>query len=353
MWTSLRNSFLALLALLAATVAGRAAPISDFVFTFSGNYSAGSSTNTQGTGLVVSCFGGGANPPDAGETVRFFVVSGGQVIQSGMSSLSFVTTNSVGPYLGSSDNQSFFFYHAGSNMQLRAVASGGYFEDSGNFNVSTGTANRFLLIGPGMTYRGGRDPSIPYTQFAGTPSVQEPGQPFTVTVLQTDAWFNQVASAGPLVTMSADNLVSFAPTSQSIASNGRADFSSTVNISRSARVITADDGVGGLSPGSLTINTSGPEREQVFPNPSPFNPKADAAMDLDYQLNADGAVKIMIKDQFGQDVWRSEVSGVQGPNKVRWDGRNENGHIVAAGVYYVLLEVNGEITSKKRFGVVK
>lgn len=76
-------------------------------------------------------------------------------------------------------------------------------------------------------------------------------------------------------------------------------------------------------------------------------------MTFRFQLNDAASVKVIVKDQFGQDVWRTEYSGPKGQNNVSWDGRNERGHVVAAGVYYALLEVKGEITSKKRFGVVK
>lgn len=72
-----------------------------------------------------------------------------------------------------------------------------------------------------------------------------------------------------------------------------------------------------------------------------------------FRLNQPGGVAVIVKDRFGQDVWRTEFSGGEGQNEASWDGRNQNGHIVAAGVYYGLLEVGGEIKSKKQFGVVK
>ena len=65
-----------------------------------------------------------------------------------------------------------------------------------------------------------------------------------------------------------------------------------------------------------------------------------------------GRISITIKG-FETDAVHSDRLGRSNDALPVWNGRNDKGNIVAAGVYYILLEKDGSIESKKRFGVVK
>ncbi len=336
-WRNSRRALISAVVSVAFPFVLRATPVNqvDVFFTTGGSYTAGVSTNTSGT-LFVDCFiNPGANPPNQVETVTFSLLQNGQPVSGGMSALSFNTVvGNVGPYLGSSNVQPFTMFSAGTNLQLKATTSNGASGLSGVFTVSTGTASKLVLLAPGLTLDQGHNPAG-FTGHSGTAVNQQPQQTFAVTVVKTDVAFNQVATAGPVVSLASTDLVTFSPTSASLV-NGQATFNVTVGDSQKTVTVTATGA--GLSPGSVDIPVGGPEPERVFPFPSPFNPSRDGRMFFRVVLNDPKSITLLVKDRFGQDAW---------------DGRNENGNIVAAGVYDVLLKVGTAIKSKKRFGVVK
>lgn len=92
--------------------------------------------------------------------------------------------------------------------------------------------------------------------------------------------------------------------------------------------------------------------EQIFTFPSPVNPRT-TNVKFQYRLTSNKTVTIKVLDQFGQKVWEKEDSGLATKNTVQWDGKAANGDYVAAGVYYALLEIDGKIKSKRKFGVKK
>ncbi|HAM36906.1 MAG TPA: hypothetical protein DEB40_12370, partial [Elusimicrobia bacterium] len=82
---------------------------------------------------------------------------------------------------------------------------------------------------------------------------------------------------------------------------------------------------------------------------------------IEYRLDVDSDVSATITDVFGREVWRTGMSagnagGRQGFNTISWEGRNQNGQVVAAGVYglHLAIKANGQTTSAStRFGVKK
>jgi hypothetical protein len=72
-----------------------------------------------------------------------------------------------------------------------------------------------------------------------------------------------------------------------------------------------------------------------------------------FRLSDPKTVNLTVVTLQGEQVWQQEVSAGSGFTDVKWNGRNDRGAVVAAGVYYVLLKVDGSLESKKRFGVIK
>jgi hypothetical protein len=134
---------------------------------------------------------------------------------------------------------------------------------------------------------------------------------------------------------------------------GTKDVSVTITGARITRTLTAtDDTNPGIQTGTLEMTTAGPPEKEIFPFPSPFNPHREN-ITFRFRLADAASAKIMVTDLYGQSVWKNELSGSVGTNNVTWNGRNDAGVVVAAGVYHVMLEINGSIESKKRFGVSK
>lgn len=323
-------------------------------------FTAGAQVNTAdpgGTNSISFIINAGTQTPTGGQVVNLQLFSGSSPIEGGIAPTSFVTPGVGNPsseralYGGASFHLvPIQIFRAGSNLSVRASAAAqpAIFDQTSTFTVIPGSPTRLVaFVPPDMTFDPGKN-----TGSGAIGSVtREPFEVFTVRVNQTDAFFNLVTSPNPNVTLSVSgDLVSY-PASATPLVNGTVDFPVSISIARSERVVFAN--APSRSQGSVLVRTAGPEKETIFPFPSPFNPGLGSPMTFRFQLNDAASVKVIVKDQFGQDVWRTEYSGPKGQNNVSWDGRNERGHVVAAGVYYALLEVKGEITSKKRFGVVK
>jgi hypothetical protein len=80
---------------------------------------------------------------------------------------------------------------------------------------------------------------------------------------------------------------------------------------------------------------------QVRPNP--FNPQTS----VEFELARAGAVSIQVYDLTGRHV-RELARGDfdEGPHRVEWNGRGDDGRPVSSGVYFVVLRGNG--TSQQR-----
>jgi hypothetical protein len=128
----------------------------------------------------------------------------------------------------------------------------------------------------------------------------------------------------------------------------------TLDAEKISAVITANSGV--LAEGRLVVGAQGPPENEVFAYPSPINPKAGERITFECFLLETKPIKFIVTDVFGQKVWEHsmEAAGYEHTKlDPGWDGKNGKGEVVASGIYYVLLEVDGAIKSKKRFGIVK
>jgi hypothetical protein len=264
-----------------------------------------------------------------------------------MSALSFQASTNTTNYLGGSSPAPYTYFFAGTTLSLKAVgsASGSIpFSPAPTFTVNPNAAARLVIVPPSMQLSSGTNAGNGRT---GTLDSEQPNQTFPVIVYQTDNWFN-VVSGAPSVTVSGLDMTS----SQTHAlSGGQSSFNVTISVARKTSKITAT--AASLTSDQVDISMGGPEPEQVYPHPSPFNPAVGETVKFRVSLNEDETVRIIVKDRFGQDVWTTESRASKGLSEIPWDGHNEKGNIVAAGVYNVLLEIGGDVKSKKRFGVVK
>ena len=88
-----------------------------------------------------------------------------------------------------------------------------------------------------------------------------------------------------------------------------------------------------------------PEQVKLFPNyPNPFNPNTH----ITFYLPHSAFVKVSVVNVMGNTVKNLlHESKNQGNWSVNWDGRNGFGEFVSAGIYFYLLNVDGEIQMKK------
>jgi beta-glucanase (GH16 family) len=77
--------------------------------------------------------------------------------------------------------------------------------------------------------------------------------------------------------------------------------------------------------------------------PNPFT----TATDLRFQLAAEGPYELEVYDVAGKRVARFQGVGRAGPNAVRWNGRDDQGHTTRAGIYYYRLVSGGQSASRK------
>ncbi len=115
--------------------------------------------------------------------------------------------------------------------------------------------------------------------------------------------------------------------------------------------VTSSDG---YTSDTIYVSKAGLPRDTIFAGPSPFNPM-NQPIRFGFRVSEDKTVKILVLDIFGRKVWDTSIQATAGflNTAALWDGRNGNGDIVAAGVYWVVLEVDGDWKSKKKFGVIK
>jgi len=317
------------------------------------NYRAGASTNS----VYIDnddTVGGGGSAPDSGTRIDLILLdeNGSEVsnaLRTGGSYNTYFLTNNTRTTYGDG-TESFTFYRAGT-VRLRATSTTGVTDTSLPFNVSTGAANKLIIIAPGQSLLAGRDPSIVTTGRSGVADAPVVNSTFQIRVQLTDANFNPVSGTDS-VQLTGGSFSTIVPSGTQSLVEGVATFTVSISAPKSAETYTV------LSTGSLvsidaTVTSAGPESERVAAFPSPFNPHEE---DVSFQcvVDADKNVSLKVIDQFGNKVWEKSDDGEANTlNIVTWNGKNDDGVVVAAGAYYVLLEVDGSLKSKKKFGVKK
>ena len=97
-----------------------------------------------------------------------------------------------------------------------------------------------------------------------------------------------------------------------------------------------------------SVNSNSPnipvkfELEQNYPNPF------SSSTDIPYKLKTQSDVQVTIYDILGRIVRKFSVGAqMVGLHSIVWNGRNNFGEMVAAGIYFYRLQVNGESLVKK------
>jgi hypothetical protein len=79
-------------------------------------------------------------------------------------------------------------------------------------------------------------------------------------------------------------------------------------------------------------------------HPNPFNPQVT----VPFTLGQAGRVRLAVYDVAGREVRRLlDEPRTAGPQALVWDGRDEDGHAVGSGVYFLRLEAAGVSESQK------
>jgi len=88
-----------------------------------------------------------------------------------------------------------------------------------------------------------------------------------------------------------------------------------------------------------------PSEFKLYSNhPNPFNPVTT----IQYDLPSDGLVNVLVYDMTGRMV-KTLVNGLQnsGQNYIKWNGTNDNGEQVSAGLYLYTIQIGEYIETKK------
>lgn len=84
---------------------------------------------------------------------------------------------------------------------------------------------------------------------------------------------------------------------------------------------------------------------ELYPNP--YIPSDHNTVRFNYKSAGNEKLKLMIIDATGQRVKSFEFTTSDGENFIEWDGYSDNGYLCASGVYYFLVELNGQQFGRK------
>lgn len=84
---------------------------------------------------------------------------------------------------------------------------------------------------------------------------------------------------------------------------------------------------------------------ELYPNP--FIPADHNSVRVNYKSAGNEKLKLMIIDATGQKVKSFETTTIEGENFIEWNGYSDNGYLCASGVYYFLIELNGQQFGRK------
>jgi len=89
---------------------------------------------------------------------------------------------------------------------------------------------------------------------------------------------------------------------------------------------------------------------RVRASPNPGNPITAVSFALDHPAE----VRLRILDLRGRAVWVSpHQHGVQGINRILWNGRDNHGSPASAGAYFFAIEVQGSVAATGKLSLVK
>jgi flagellar hook assembly protein FlgD len=87
--------------------------------------------------------------------------------------------------------------------------------------------------------------------------------------------------------------------------------------------------------------------DNVFPNPFSVS-LGDGLVAIQFAINEAQPVSVKIFDQLGKEIFTGvEATYAAGTHQVKWDGRDNGGNQMAAGVYYYNLTAGGSTLTGK------
>ena len=121
-------------------------------------------------------------------------------------------------------------------------------------------------------------------------------------------------------------------------------FHTRVTFSAVANSAVDIDGVVMSTPSSVDDSNKLPQLFQLNASPNPFNPSTA----IKYHIPVTGDIRLSIFDMLGREVITlSEGHSSAGNFSINWDGRNQQGLRVVAGVYLVKLNYQNSSTTAK------
>ena len=85
-------------------------------------------------------------------------------------------------------------------------------------------------------------------------------------------------------------------------------------------------------------------------SPNPFSPGTT----VQYRLASPAEVRLTVHDATGRLVRMLEEERIPaGPHAVLWDGRDDAGHWLASGTYFVKLVVDGQVLGTEKAILVR
>ena len=150
-------------------------------------------------------------------------------------------------------------------------------------------------------------------------------------------------------TLSVDNFSTIATLDLPAASNCSVILRDMVDNSSTGSLVVFDAvrftsaGTVGTDESYLTYPTKSLiDINRVYPNP--FNPKVT----INYELQFTGLVSVFVTDLKGQHVRNiKQYYGTKGRHSIHWNGNNDNGENVSAGLYFLSIKAGNTLSSAK------
>jgi len=106
----------------------------------------------------------------------------------------------------------------------------------------------------------------------------------------------------------------------------------------------------------MSLNPDSTEIDDIvdiacFPNPFIIH-KHESTV-IPFQMEKSGDVTIWIASASGYRILEKQVKGYFGPNQFQWDGKNEQGQIVPAGIYLYMIQMDNEIVKRNKIAVIR
>ena len=153
--------------------------------------------------------------------------------------------------------------------------------------------------------------------------------------------------------MDFDNNLTYTFSFPSFFNNDKIDFFFTYNTSNNINFREPQTDNYSFFYGQLNISHNlEPSLNDLFftvsePYPNPFVPAQYGFVRISINSGGGEKVKMIVTDAIGQKVNELHINTVYGTNNLDWNGKTTGGFPVASGIYFLLIEKNGEKFGRK------